>query len=432
METLFLILAVVLITFLAIRGVPIFYCAVITSVFVLVTAGMNVLTGMTDTYITAFANFIKSNFFIFVLGAIFGKIVEVSGSATTIADFVVGKLGQKYIIPAIIITGGIMGYGGISVFVCLFTLYPLMFALFEKANISRTLAPGIYTAAAGSFCVWMPGSPSLQLLLPVQAFGTSTFAAAAPGFIVGFIQIVLEILFCTWFVRLTQKKGLGWEGWEELGTPKEAAESDQQHRPSFFIALIPMIILIVALGFLKMNVAVGLTIGIAGALIIYAKYLPWKTNMWSNLQAGFMGGCTALMATCSVVGFGGVVQATPAFQNMIQAVTSMHGNPVIISVITTAVLAGICGSGTGGEGMALPIVNQYFVPMGANVEALTRGIALSTMVFTLPSNSVVNTAITAANSTHRKSYFMIFITVSVMSMISLVLLMIAFAIMGYM
>ena len=205
METVFLILGVILITFLAIRGVPIFYCTVITSVFILATAGMDVIAGMTETYASSFGNYVTSNFFVFTLGAIFGKIVELSGAANSIADFVVGKIGPKSVIPAIIIAGGIMGYGGISVFVGMFTLYPLMFAMFERANISRTLAPGIYCAAAGSFTCWMPGSPAMHLLLPVQAFGTSTFAAAIPGFIAGGIQIVLEILFCVWYVKHTQK-----------------------------------------------------------------------------------------------------------------------------------------------------------------------------------------------------------------------------------
>ena len=209
MDILWLVLALVILTVLAIKGVPIFYTAIIASLFVLITAGMNPVEGITVTYITAFADYVRNNFFIFVLGAIFGKIVEISGAAKAIADFVVNKFGDKFIVPAIIVAGGIMSYGGISVFVCMFTLYPLMFALFEKANISRTLAPGLYFAGAGSFSGWMPGSPSIQLLLPVQAFGTTTFAAAAPSIIATVFQIVVEIAFCMWFVKRTQKKGLG-------------------------------------------------------------------------------------------------------------------------------------------------------------------------------------------------------------------------------
>ncbi|MBQ9238900.1 MAG: GntP family permease [Treponema sp.] len=430
MQTVFLILAIILITILCIRGVPIFFGAIITSVFVLLTAHMDVVGGITGTFAGAFAGFVQSNFLVFLLGAIFGKILELSGAADSIANFVVDKLGEKAIVPAIILAGGIMGYGGISVFIGMFTLYPLMFSLFKKANISSTLAPGIYVAAAGSFTVWMPGSPAIQLLVPAQALGTTTFAAAVPGFIAGGIQIILEIVLCSWYVNYTKKKGLGWDEPHVAGAPEKSAE--RKNAPSFLLAIIPMAILICALGFIKAHAAVGMTIGIVAALIFYAKYLPWKDGMWQKLQMGVVGGTTALVATCSAVGFGGVVQSTEAFQNMIQAVVGMNGNPVIISVVIVAVLAGVCGSGTGGEGMALPIINEYFVPMGANVEALTRGIALSTMIFTLPNNSVVNSAITAAGSTHKKSYFLMFLTVPVMSLVSMIILLLLFKIMGYM
>lgn len=429
MDTLFLILAVILITVLAIKGVPIFYSALITSVFVLITSGMNVVDGITVTYVKAFSQYIESNFFIFIFGAIFGKIVELSGAANSIADYIVAKIGKKFIVPAIIIAGGIMGYGGISVFVGIFALYPLIFAMFEKANISRTLAPGLYLAAAGSFSVWMPGSPSIQLLIPVQSLGTSTFSAAGPGFVVGFIQIILEILFCNWYVKYTQKKGIVWEGAEGLGILEQ---NESRTYPNFFVALLPMVILIVSLGFFNIHPAFGLFIGIIAGLIIYCRYLPYKDGMWNHLQKGFMSGVSALMATCAVVGFGGVIQETTAFQNLINLVVETNANPIIASAGITSVLAGICGSGTGAESMALPIIKEYFIPLGVNVDALTRILALSTMIFTLPSNGVVNTAITAANSTHKKSYPMIFVTVSLMSFISAILLLIAFSITGMM
>lgn len=428
MPLIFLLLAVVLITYLAIKGVPIFYAALLTTIFVLVTAGLDPISGLTETFAGAFAGYIKGNFFIFVLGAIFGKILELSGAANSIASFIVGKLGKKAIIPAIIIAGALMSYGGISVFVGLFALYPLIFAMFEQANISRTLAPGIYCAAAGSFTVWLPGSPAIQLLIPARALGTSTFAAAVPGFIVGAIQLVLEIVIVSAYVKYSQRKGLVWEGYEELGS-KRSLEGEKF--PPFLLAIIPMLILIATLGFSKLDAIVGLSVGIISALILYFPYLPYKNNMWQHLQTGFMGGCTALIATASVVGFGGVVQNTEAFKNIINQVVGMQGNPLIMSVAITAVLAGICGSGTGGESMALPIIKEYFIPMGMNLEALTRGLALSTMIFTLPSNSVVNTAITAAKSTHKKSYFLIFLTVSVASFISMCLLILLYKVMGY-
>lgn len=425
MEVLYLICAIILITFLALKGVPIFYSAVLTSVFVLATANMDIMYGMTETYAHTFALYVKDNFFLFVLGAIFGKILEVSGAANAIADCMIQTLGEKAVIPSIILTGGMMSYGGISVFVGVFALYPLMFELFRKANIPKELAPGIYCAAAGSFSVWMPGSPSIQLLMPVQALGTSTFSAAIPGLIVAGIQMLLEIGICSWFVKRMQRQGRGWIQEEEKEETRSVCGMP------FLLAILPMVVLISVLGVFRVHPVVALGGGILIALGVYRKYLPWKDGIWGPLQQGFSSGSAALMMTCSVVGFGGVVQSTPAFQSIMESVVEMNMNPLITSIIVTAALSGVSGSGPGGEAMALPLIKEYFIPMGVHLEALTSSMALSTMILTLPSNSVVSTAIIAARSTHRKSYPMIFITVCVASAVSMVLLLCLYAWMGY-
>lgn len=428
MQIVFLIVAVALITLLALKGVPIFYAAFITSVFVLASCGMDVVDGMTGTYAYAFGGSVQTDMFIFIFGAIFGKVLEMSGAVNAIADGIVARIGEKAVVPAIVVAGGIMGYGGISVFVGMFALYPLIFEMFRRANISRTLAPGIYCAAAGSFSVWMPGSPSMQVLLPSDALGTSTFSAAVPGFIVAAVQIAAEIAFCTWYVRHTQRKGLVWEGDDSLDAAL-AAEA-RRKKPPFLVALAPMAVLIGVLGFSGMNASLGLFVGVVVALAVYAPYIPWRQDFWGKMQQGFLAGSGALITTCSVVGFGAVVQSTGAFQQLLDAVVGLESNPLVTSVAITAVLAGVCGSGPGGLAMSLPIVKEYFVPMGVNLGALTRALALSTMIFNLPSNSVVSTAIGHARSSYRQSYPMVFVTVSVMSLAMTVLLLALYAVMG--
>ena len=193
-----------------------------------------------------------------------------------------------------------------------------------------------------------------------------------------------------------------------------------------------MVVLILALGFLGLNVAVGLTVGILAALICYAKYLPWK-NIWSHLQTGFVSGATSLMFTCAVVGFGGVVQSTSAFQNIVTSFASGSGNPLILSVVATAVLAGVCGSGSGGEGLALPIIKEHFLPLGVNTEALTRSVALASLTLdSLPHNGLVNSALSVANCNHRQSYMLVCWCTVIIPIITMILLMALFAVFGYM
>ena len=172
MEILFVILSLVLLIFLCFKGIPIFFSAMISGIFLLLTAGMNPVEQMTTTYVNGLAGYFGKFFFIFVLGSLFGKLTDISGAADAIAKTIIDKLGDKFIIPSIVIAGAVLTYGGVSVFVCMFTLYPLMVSLFKRGDISRTLIPAVYFAGAGTFTGMMPGSPQIQNLMPGQILGT--------------------------------------------------------------------------------------------------------------------------------------------------------------------------------------------------------------------------------------------------------------------
>ncbi len=110
-------------------------------------------------------------------------------------------------IPAILIAGFVLTYGGVSVFVCFFALYPLMLSMFEKADISRKLIPAFYFAGAGTASGWMPGSPQLQNTIPAEALGVPYNAALVPGMIAGIFEMVLVFAWTlTWCVKNAPNK----------------------------------------------------------------------------------------------------------------------------------------------------------------------------------------------------------------------------------
>lgn len=170
-----ILLSIAIVILLVFKGVPVFYSAFIASLFCLLTAalftgagvdvgvGKYLLQSMTDTantsYVQGLGGYFTSNFCIFVLGAIFGKLFDNSGAADAIAETIVAKLGAKAVIPAIILVGWILTFGGVSVFVAFFAMYPLMLSLFKEADIPRRLLPLFYFAGAGTSSGWIPGSP---------------------------------------------------------------------------------------------------------------------------------------------------------------------------------------------------------------------------------------------------------------------------------
>jgi H+/gluconate symporter-like permease len=434
-----IVLSLALLVFLVFKNVPVFFAAVVSSLFCLFTAflftgGMGVIDGMTSvkaladakapaSYITGLTKYFGNYFWMFILGALFGKLYEVSGAANSIANGIIGKFGEKAVVPAILLAGFILTYGGVSVFVCFFALYPLMLSMFEKADISRKLIPAFYFAGAGTATGWMPGSPQLQNTIPADALGVSYSAALAPGMIAGIFEMVLVFLWIFYCVKRCKAKGLHFEVNED--DKKEMAKVQALSRlPGFVLSLVPMIVLLAVLNLTKLGAPTSLFIGVLAALACFYQYLVWK-DIWPTLRTGLMGGVTSLFNTASVVGFGAVVQGTPAFSTIIGALTSISGNPVITSSLAVAVMAGVCGSGTGGEGIALPIIKQYFVEgMTPNqIAGLSRVCALSALTLdSLPHCGLVVTVIDYSKNTHKSSYMEAGVTNVVIPIITLFVL----------
>lgn len=402
MSMLLLILSMLLLMFLCYKGVPPFYSAFMAGLFLLITAGLPPVNSMITTYTQGLSGNFGNFFFVFAFGAIFGKLSEVSGAAESIAQVIGEKLGEKHVVLAILIALAIMSYGGISFFVAFFAVYPMMVSLFRKINLSRSLMPGIYFAGTGSFTIVLPGSPQLHNLIPIPFLGTNPMSGAIPGFIAGFVYMALVLIYVFWAVRNSRKKGQTFEmtkADEEL-----LAKQEGKKRPNALLAIMPMAVLLILLNGLKLRPEVALLGGVLAGLIFYFKFIDWK-NVWKTLEAGLLDGVKALFVVSSMVGFGALAQLTPAFQTILDKLTHIGGNPLIASAMTVALICGIIGGGTGGLGVAMPIITKYFVPMGVNLSALHRvcvfaGVSLGQ----LPHNAIVNMVIGLCGSTPKKAY----------------------------
>ncbi len=283
MGILLIVIGLVIMTVLAVKGIPILWAALVAGVFVLATAGLNIVEGITVTYMTGFSGYIMNYFLMFVLGAIFGKLCEVSGASDSIAQAVVNKLGEKYVVLAIIVAAAILAFGGVSLFVALFTLYPLAMSLFKRADIPRRLFPGVYIAGAATFAMTAPFTPSTQNIVPMAYLGTTLSAGMVSGLIGTVFCAVVVCIYMQWRVGSVKAKG---EHYVPLAG--EVEESGvQKDLPGLIIALIPMIVLILALNAFGLNVVVGLFIGCVVAVVLYWKWLPHTmAEFWKQITAG--------------------------------------------------------------------------------------------------------------------------------------------------
>lgn len=409
------------------KGVPVFISSFVAGLFLLITAGLNPVEAMVTGYATGLGNYFGKFFFIFILGALFGKLTDISGAADSIAKTVIDKFGDKFIVPAIVIACAILAYGGVSVFVALFTIYPMMVSLFRKANLPRYLMPAVYFAGAGTFACMLPGSPQIQNLIPSQYFGTTATAALVPGIITAIFEAALVFLYMNYCVKRARAKGHGYVMSEK---DKAIMEANKDRKlPNVFVALVPMVVLLIALNLLNLSAEVALFIGVIAALVCYAPQIVWK-NIFKSLGDGTMDGVRSLFNTAAVVGFGSLVQMTPAFTAAITAVTSMGGNPLVSAAVAITCLAGIVGSGSGAQGIALPILAEYYLPLGVNAEALHRVSTLACLgLDSLPHNGLVVTALDVTGVSHKEGYLPVGIVTCVIPLVSLAFMLVLFAIM---
>lgn len=464
------VLALLLLIYLAYRGFSVLLLAPMLALLaVLFSPDTPLLASYTQVFMPALGGFVVLYFPLFLLGAVFGKLMEVSGCAHAIAHWIVGRLGEQRSILAIVLACAILTYGGVSLFVVAFSVFPIAAALFEEANLPRRLIPA--TVALGAFTFTMtalPGTPAIQNAIPMPFFGTTPFAAPGVGIIGGAIMLVFGMAWLQYRTRAALRKDEGYggpshrvnvapdkalrplaqgEGYDlvEVGAfPQTRAASAltgpaDHPPPGPILALFP-IVLVVALNYLfsahilpALNVeylasplygSTGLQQVLGVWSIICALTLSILTllalNFWRipsvkrALDDGASASVLPIFNTASLVGFGSVIASLAAFGLIRDAVLGIApGNPLISLSIAVNVLAGITGSASGGMSIALQTLGENYLAMGreANIspELLHRVTAIATGgLDSLPHNGAVITLLSICKLSHRDSYLDIF------------------------
>lgn len=418
-----IIIGLVLLMFLAFRGMSILWIAPICAGIVALTGGLNLLTAYTDNYMTGFVGFTKSWFPAFMLGAIFGRIMDVSGGAKSIAHFLTMKIGKQRAILAVVIGCVVLGYGGVSVFVIAFAMYPLAIAVFREANITRKLIPA--TLAFGMFTIAMtslPGTPQIQNLIPMQYFGTDAMAAPVLGIIATIIMAVGGYWYLIRRVKYYTAKG---DVFTEPTGSAAVAAIDESNLPNPWLSFIPLIVVVVVLNVLKQHIVTSLISGVVIALILNFPRL--KGKMVKVVNEGASNSVLAIINTSAAVGFGAVVRAVPGFAVLTDAVLAINITPLLSLAIAVTLMAGATGSASGGMGIALEA-------LGAKYLEIANSIGISPAAFhrvasvasggldSLPHNGAIITVLSICGMTHKDSYWEMCVTTVIIPFIATIVI----------
>lgn len=390
---------------LTIRGMNLFIAAPLCAVIVALTSGIPLFQGeenFVTLYMGGFSGFIAAWFFMFLLGAIFGKFMEDTGAADSVARWIVDKLGFKHAVLAVVLACAILTYGGVSLFVVAFSVYPMALSLFKDANLPRRFIPATLAFGSVTFTMTSAGSPEIQNWIPIKYLGTSPFAAWEVSLLVA---VFMATFGYWWLKRMISRAIANGEKFESrTGDP----EIEARDYPSPLTGILPLFV-VLALSFLlhdsmaQLALIVALAGGVLTLMIINFRYFH---NLSTAINDGTTGALVAIGNTAAVVGFGAIAKHTEAFQQTVEIMTHIPGNELIGAAIAVSVIAGLTGSASGGQAIVLPLVAPHYIDQGVQPEQLHRIVSISSGALdSLPHNGYVVTTIRAiCRETHKAAY----------------------------
>jgi H+/gluconate symporter-like permease len=414
-----IILGLVLLMYLAYRGYSIIWVAPLTAAVVALFGGLPLLPAYKETYMAGFVGFTKSWFPAFLLGAIFGHLMDYTGAARSIAQWLTKIFGAKRAILGVVVGCAVLTYGGISLFVVVFAMYPLAVALFREANITRKLIPGAIALGSFTFTMTaMPGTPQIQNLIPMQYFKTTPTAGPVMGIVATVVLFGGGYAYLVWREKKFKEKG---EFFVEPQKKKgEKEENEITALPNPFLSFLPLIAVITTLNVLKWDIILALIVGIVLTMVFNYKHYKGFTK---SISAGANGSVIAIINTSAAVGFGSIVRAVPGFKTLTDAVINIKGSPLISEALAVNILAGSTGSASGGMGIALEALGEKYYQLamssGISPEAFHRVASLASGgLDTLPHNGAVLTLLAITGMTHKDSYIDICVTSLILPIIS--------------
>ncbi len=385
--------------------------------------------------------YIKSFFPVFMLGAVFGKVMEDTLLAKGISHAIMKQLGHRHAILAVVLSCAILTYGGVSLFVVVFAVYPFAASLFKEADIPKRLVPACI--ALGSFTFTMdafPGTPQIQNIIPTKFYDTTAGAAPIAGLLGGCLIFVLGMLWLEFRLKRATTRG---EGYGDHWLNEPAAAEDVT-LPKWYIGILPLVAVLVInfvlsspriwtwnpdilapLADMKLplmatavknvigiwSLVIALVFGIILALILGYKNLPKSGGLQQALNVGAIGSLLAIMNTASEVGYGNVIAALPGFKAIAHALLGIQigGTPLVSEAVSVTTLAGITGSASGGMSIALDLMSKDWLSwansIGMSPEILHRVAAMASGgCDTLPHNGAVITLLAVCGLTHKQSY----------------------------
>lgn len=418
MSVIGVLIAVILLIVLIYKRVSLIPATIICVLVLALTNGVSFTGLIMDHYAISLSGFIAKYFMVFVTNALFGKIMEETLLAAAFSKMVGKAFGDRNAVYGAMLATALLSYGGVSVFVIVFTVYPIFLATFQKADLPRKYIPACIMSSSCTFPLsMMPGGAQLNNIIPVQYLGTSPLAAPLVSAACSALAIGLLCLYFSWEFAKARRNGEHFEADSRILERISRFEEAAGIRP--WLSALPMILIIVLINGFGMDLSYAVLSGAALAMIIGRKNLPDKLR---TVNEGIQMVGPAMVTTATSVGFGGAVLSCAGAKTILNAIASLPLNPVVSLSVASAFAGAMTGNGGGGADVAMSLLSGQYLAMGVQPEIMHRIVAIATAGFScLPHNGMQITIMDTCGYSAKQCYQYIFVSTVLCSFLCLVL-----------
>lgn len=425
-----IVLSIAVLILLICKGCSAIISSIVAALIAGLTNGFGIWQSLTEFYVPGFLGFAGKMFFVFLLATIYGKVIGVSGSAHRIAYTFVDLFGKKRALFVIGLTTGVLVYGGVSAMVVVFTVLPIAYVLIKEADVPKILLPATITWGQATFAMAaLPGSPQNPNLVPATFFNTTPTAAPISGIVCGILIFIAGWIYLEWQNKRYHAMGIGFDNNSKINL-KIQSEIRREDCPSTWKAFAPLVILVVlysafANGWFGFTLDPTTSVNTAMFISIVLVFVL-NPSKFKDLMKAFMDGSrewtTPLMNFTTMIAFGAVIQATPGFAVVSEWLLTFSGNVYVSALITTSIMCGITGNGSGGETIALNALGQNWLTMGGNPQSLHRIVSIASSGFdSLPHCGGITTVFGLCDESIGKGYIHAFITTTIIPFLGAVI-----------
>jgi H+/gluconate symporter-like permease len=318
--------------------------------------------------------------------------------------------------------------------------------------IPATIALGTSTFTMSA----LPGTPAIQNAIPMPFFGTTPLAAPGLGIIAAAIMLAFGLWWLGHAATAARRKGEGYDPAATVAVDEAVEDETVRQRattahefdplevrhghpsrdaPPISLAALPLLVVVIVNVLMTLVILPSLDVSFLAKEEFGATSLSAVGGVWSvvtalmaaivivvvinrrrllglreTMDSGANASVLPVLSVASLVGFGAVVAAVPAFAIVRNWVLSIEGGPLVSLAVATNLLAALTGSASGGLTIALDALGSTYMRLAAEHgidPALLHRIAVLSAgtLDSLPQNGAVVTLLAVCGSTHRESYF---------------------------